>query len=174
MCDHWCYSWGFFPRCEFSQLPCGRFEQQWEILHLQKTKISRTKLMKDAGIQFNNEIIIYIIFNGVLPNFVMLNVIIWFIYTECGNWQCCQSTSMQSTDKQRVRVYSVCFFFLKSCTLLDPSQLQHLLHLYFATSQFYRTFIPVSVSLWNDLADSVIDGVRQVGFKSRANAFLSS
>ena len=40
------------------------------------------------------------------------------------------------------------------------------------TSQFHRTFIPLSVSLWNDLSDPVFDGVGLAGFKSRANAFL--
>ena len=40
------------------------------------------------------------------------------------------------------------------------------------TSQYRRTFIPLSVSLWNDLNDSVFDGVGLVGFKSRANASL--
>ena len=40
------------------------------------------------------------------------------------------------------------------------------------TSQYRRTFIPLSVSLWNDLSDTVFDGVGLAGFKSRANAFL--
>ena len=40
------------------------------------------------------------------------------------------------------------------------------------TSQYCRTFIPLSVSLWNDLGDPVIDGVGLADFKSRANAFL--
>ena len=40
------------------------------------------------------------------------------------------------------------------------------------TSQYNRTFIPLSVSLWNDLANVVFDGVGLAGFKSRANAFL--
>ena len=40
------------------------------------------------------------------------------------------------------------------------------------TSQYRRTFIPWSVSLWNDLSDPVFDGVGLAGFKSRANAFL--
>ena len=40
------------------------------------------------------------------------------------------------------------------------------------TSQYHRTFVPFSVSLWNDLADPVFDGVGLAGFKSRANAFL--
>ena len=40
------------------------------------------------------------------------------------------------------------------------------------TSQYRRTFIPLSVSLWNDLSDPVFDGVGLAGFKSRANAFL--
>ena len=40
------------------------------------------------------------------------------------------------------------------------------------TSQYSRTFIPLSVSLWNDFANPVFDGVGLAGFKSRANAFL--
>ena len=40
------------------------------------------------------------------------------------------------------------------------------------TSQYRWTFVPLSVCLWNDLADPVFDGVGVAGFKSRANAFL--
>ena len=40
------------------------------------------------------------------------------------------------------------------------------------TSQYCRTFFPLSVSLWNNLGDPVFDGVRLAGFKSRASAFL--
>ena len=40
------------------------------------------------------------------------------------------------------------------------------------TSQYRRTSIPLSVSLWDDLVDSVFDGVGLEGFKSRSNAFL--
>ena len=44
------------------------------------------------------------------------------------------------------------------------------------TSQYNRTFIPLSVSLWGpvtrNLANPVFDGVGLAGFKSRANAFL--
>ena len=40
------------------------------------------------------------------------------------------------------------------------------------TSQYRRTFILLSVSLWNDLVDPVFDGVGLAGFKSRSNAFL--
>ena len=40
------------------------------------------------------------------------------------------------------------------------------------TSHYRRTFIPWSVSLWNDLSDPVLDGVGLAGFKSRAIAFL--
>ena len=39
------------------------------------------------------------------------------------------------------------------------------------TLQYSRIFIPLSVSLWNDLANPVFDGVGLVGFKSRANVF---
>ena len=40
------------------------------------------------------------------------------------------------------------------------------------TSQYRRTFVPLSASLWNDLSNPVFDGVGLEGFKSRANAFL--
>ena len=40
------------------------------------------------------------------------------------------------------------------------------------TLQYSRTFIPFLVSLWNDLANPVFDGVGLAGFKSRANDFL--
>ena len=40
------------------------------------------------------------------------------------------------------------------------------------TSQYRRSFVPLSVSLWNDLSDPVFDGVGLAGFKSRASAFL--
>ena len=39
-------------------------------------------------------------------------------------------------------------------------------------SQYSRTFITLLVSLWNDLAYSVFDGVGLAGFKRRANAFF--
>ena len=39
------------------------------------------------------------------------------------------------------------------------------------TSQYRRTFVLLSVSLWNDLAGPVLDGVGVAGFKIRANAF---
>ena len=42
------------------------------------------------------------------------------------------------------------------------------------TSQCRCTIVTVSVSLWNDLADHVFDGVGPAGFKSRANAFFIS
>ena len=38
------------------------------------------------------------------------------------------------------------------------------------TSQYSRSFVPISVSLW--VSDPVFDGVGLAGFKSRANAFL--
>ena len=40
------------------------------------------------------------------------------------------------------------------------------------TSQYPRSFVLLSASLWNDLSDPVFDGVGLAGFKSRANAFL--
>ena len=40
------------------------------------------------------------------------------------------------------------------------------------TLQYSRTFITFSVSLWNDLASSVFEGVGLAGFKSRVNASL--
>ena len=40
------------------------------------------------------------------------------------------------------------------------------------TSQYHLTLFPLSVSLWNDLSDSVFDDVGLTDFKSRANTFL--
>ena len=40
------------------------------------------------------------------------------------------------------------------------------------TSQDHRSFIPLSVSLWNELANPVLDGVELVGFKNRTSALL--
>ena len=40
------------------------------------------------------------------------------------------------------------------------------------TSQYRRTFILLSVSLWNDLANPVFDGVGLASFKKRVNVFL--
>ena len=40
------------------------------------------------------------------------------------------------------------------------------------TTQYRRTFIPLSVSLWNDLVDPVFDGVGLAGFKSRSNVLF--
>ena len=40
------------------------------------------------------------------------------------------------------------------------------------TLQHSRTFILLSVSHWNDLANPVFDGVGLAGFKSRANGSL--
>ena len=40
------------------------------------------------------------------------------------------------------------------------------------TLQYNGTFILFSVSLWNDLANSLFDGVGLAGFKNRANASL--
>ena len=41
-----------------------------------------------------------------------------------------------------------------------------------ASLQYSTTFIPFSMSLWNDLANPVFDGVGLAGFKGRANACL--
>ena len=40
------------------------------------------------------------------------------------------------------------------------------------TSQYRRTFISLSVSVWNDLCDLVFDGVGLTGFKNMANSCL--
>ena len=40
------------------------------------------------------------------------------------------------------------------------------------TSECSRIFIPLAVSLWNDVANPVFDGVGLAGFKSRANPML--
>ena len=40
------------------------------------------------------------------------------------------------------------------------------------TSQYRITFIPLQMSLWNDLSDPLFESVGLMGFKSRVNAFL--
>ena len=40
------------------------------------------------------------------------------------------------------------------------------------SSQYCRSLVPLSVSLWNGFSDPLFDGVGLAGFKSRANAFL--
>ena len=40
------------------------------------------------------------------------------------------------------------------------------------TSRYRRTFVPLSMSLWNDLADSAFDGVALADLKIRADAFF--
>ena len=40
------------------------------------------------------------------------------------------------------------------------------------TSKYRRTHILIPVSLWNDLADPVFDGIGLAGIKSRDNVFL--
>ena len=40
------------------------------------------------------------------------------------------------------------------------------------TSQYSKTFIPLSVSLWNNTSNAVFDGVGLAGFKTKANVFL--
>ena len=40
------------------------------------------------------------------------------------------------------------------------------------TSEYRRTFVPLSMSLWNNLCEPVFTSVGLAGFKSRANAFL--
>ena len=42
------------------------------------------------------------------------------------------------------------------------------------TSQYRRTYVHLSVSLYNDLADLLFDGVGLAGFKSMANSFFIS
>ena len=37
-----------------------------------------------------------------------------------------------------------------------------------------HVYVLSTVSLWNDLADPLFDGVRLAGFKSKANAYLSA
>ena len=40
------------------------------------------------------------------------------------------------------------------------------------TSQYCKTFVPLSGLLWNEFDDLLFDVVRLAGFKSKANAYL--
>ena len=57
-----------------------------------------------------------------------------------------------------------------TCDALVADRYTHV-PLHRRTLQFCKTFVPLSVSLWNDLADTIFNGVGLAGFKSRANAF---
>ena len=41
------------------------------------------------------------------------------------------------------------------------------------SSQYRRTFVSISVSLWNDLNDNVFDGEELAGFKSSLSSSIS-
>ena len=62
----------------------------------------------------------------------------------------------------------MCHNFVVLCHRLTCST--QLLHVKVTT----WTFIPLSVSLWNDLADPVVDGMGLTGFKSRSKNVKSS
>ena len=47
-------------------------------------------------------------------------------------------------------------------------------HPHCRTSQYSSTFITLTVSVWKDLGDPVVDAVGLAGFKSRDNAFLQA
>ena len=68
------------------------------------------------------------------------------------------------------------FVMLSTCTgcsIADCTPWFDRTSVYLCGSLHYRsTFIPLLVSLWNNLADSVFYGVGLVGFKSRANVFF--
>ena len=80
----------------FSQPPCSRFEQWWEILHQRRTKMTRRKYDRWYVII---KIIIFIILNGFLPNFYYLKfsvlLLLGIFYSKFGNckkiqWQQCR------------------------------------------------------------------------------------
>ena len=90
---------GIFPSYSFSQLPCSGFEQWWEILHLQQTKITRRKYDRWLYVSIKI-IIIFIILNGFLPNFYYLKfsaLLLGIFYSKCRNYKKIQCSS---ADKQ--------------------------------------------------------------------------
>ena len=58
-------------------------------------------------------------------------------------------------------------------TLRCDCTLVHLCASSLQTLQYHMTFNLLSVTLWNDLGDPVLDGVELAHFKSRANAILA-
>ena len=74
--------------------------------------------------------------------------------------------------KIRCTVFTVLYLYR-----LCPCGLHMVLWLYISVlmrlvSAEPRTFIPLSVSMWNDFADPIFDGVGLAGFNSMANFFL--
>ena len=100
-----------------------------------------------------------------------------------SNWRCLSVTLLI------VDPWQSCVYFIRSgvtrCTFLTVLYLDHMCtrgalvaqgctyaRPRCRTSQYSRTFIPLSVSLRNYLANPVFDGVGLAGFKSRANGVL--
>ena len=82
---------GIFPSYSFSQPPCSRFEQRWEILHLRRTKTTRSKHDR-LWYVIIKIIIIFIILDGFLPNFYYLKFSCYYcygpnFYSKCGNYK---------------------------------------------------------------------------------------
>ena len=95
----------------------------------------------------------------ISPNTTIFGRAFHFETTNCywRNYFLHNFWSLWFSVASRPRYWSICIFrYICSCR----------------TSQYRRSFVPLSVSLWNDLSDPVFDGVGLAGFKSRANAFL--
>ena len=73
---------GIFPSYLFSQPPCSRLKQWWEILHLQRTKITRRKYDNHQNyyFEFLSKFLLSLIFSVIIvigffhsKNFICIN-----------------------------------------------------------------------------------------------------
>ena len=111
-------------------------------------------------------------------------------YTPYTSGPCCQWCQFLNWDRRSVAV--LCMLYKIRCIPMHPlygalpepyvlvcvtrSAVVAHRHTYAPprcrTSQYRRIFILLSVSMWNNRGDLVVDGVALTDFKSRANAFL--
>ena len=129
---------GIFPSYSFSQPPCSRFEQWWQILHLRRTKITRRKYDRWWYVIIKI-IIIFIILKGFLPNFhypkFSVLLLLRIFYSKSGNYK--KNQWQQCDCDKRLRVgrlrsinlavseieYFVCIFLVEF--LLNYSMASH-------------------------------------------------
>ena len=120
-----------------------------------------------CGVRLPIHTLNYWIAQSVVPAFQLVSCLT-VIFPIFDLWQCCVCNPMHPlcgalpVPYVPVRV-TRCTLIAHRYTYAIPS---------FRTSQYRRTFIPLSVSLWNALVDPVFDGVGLAGFKSSSNAFL--
>ena len=124
--------------------------------------------------------------DGTLPNYTFAHVIVSLLH--CSSfavglmWLECSSMTapgiLPEAPVLAARSRGMCSVCKTATTVTDCGDPVVIAHRFtyapprYRTSQNSRPFIPFSVSQWNNLSDSVFDGVGLAGFKSRAYVSL--